>query len=104
MCTEIVLYSKCLFALQSVILLMCIHDKLVYTNAPVWLYLYITCDPHQPAGVMKGLQPAVKWGQEGASASHNLLEKTVIAVLTDIITTHSAFVSFVVVKSFKFWT
>lgn len=43
------------------------------------------------AGVMKGLQPAVKWGQEDASASPNLLEKTVIAVLTDTITTLSAF-------------
>ena len=49
--------------------------------------------PHQPAGVMRGLQPAVKWGQEGVSASHNWLERTVIAVLTDTITTLNVFVS-----------
>ncbi len=42
---------------------------------------------------MKGLQPAVKWGQEGVSASSSLLEKTVIAVPMDTITTLSAFVS-----------
>lgn len=44
-----------------------------------------------PAGVMKGRQPAVRWDLEGVSASHNLLEKTVIAVLTDTIITLSAF-------------
>lgn len=44
-----------------------------------------------PAGVMKGGQLDVKWGLEGASASHNLLEKTVIAALTGTITTLSAF-------------
>lgn len=44
-----------------------------------------------PAGVMRGLQPAVKWGQEGVSASHNWLERTVIAVLTDTITTLNVF-------------
>lgn len=44
-----------------------------------------------PAGVMKGRQPAVRWGLEDVSASHNLLEKTVIAVLTDTIITLSAF-------------
>lgn len=54
-----------------------------------------TCDPHQPADVMKGLQLAVKWALEGVSATHNLPEKTVIAVLTDTITTLSAFVSLV---------
>lgn len=43
---------------------------------------------------MKGLQPDVKWGLEGVSASHSLLENTVIAVLTDTITTLSVFVSF----------
>lgn len=42
---------------------------------------------------MKGQQLAVKWGLEGVSASHSLLEKTAIAVLTDTITTPSAFVS-----------
>lgn len=40
---------------------------------------------------MTGLQPAVKWGLEGVSANHNLLEKTVIAALTDTITILSAF-------------
>lgn len=44
-----------------------------------------------PAGVMKGVQLDAKWDLEGVSASHNLLEKTVIAVLTDTITTLSAF-------------
>lgn len=44
-----------------------------------------------PADVMKGLQLAVKWALEGVSATHNLPEKTVIAVLTDTITTLSAF-------------
>lgn len=52
---------------------------------------------------MKGLQPAVKWGLEGVSASPNLLEKTVIAVLTDTITTLSAFVSLVFFLSHNGW-
>lgn len=43
------------------------------------------------AAVMEGLQPAVKWVLEGVSASHNLLEKAAIAVLTATITTLSAF-------------
>ncbi|KAF3858226.1 hypothetical protein F7725_011427, partial [Dissostichus mawsoni] len=50
--------------------------------------------PESPTGcirVMRGLQPAVKWGQEGVSASHNWLERTVIAVLTDTITTLNVF-------------
>lgn len=63
-------------------------------------YLYIDFnvsykrDPHQPAGVMKELHMAVKWGLEDVSASHNLQERTVISVLKDTITTLSAFVSF----------
>lgn len=44
---------------------------------------------------MKGAQLDVKWGLEDVSASHNLLEKTVIAVLMDTITTLSASVSFI---------
>ena len=48
---------------------------------------------HQPAGAMKGLRPDVKWGLEGVPASHNLLERTAIAALTDTITTLSASVS-----------
>lgn len=43
-----------------------------------------------PVGVTSGLQPDVKWGLEGASVNHNLLEKTVMAVLMDTITTPSA--------------
>lgn len=43
----------------------------------------------------------MKWGLEGVSASHNLLEKTVIDVLTDTITTLSALVSFVLVRFFQ---
>lgn len=43
-----------------------------------------------PAGVTKGLQLVVKWGLEGVSASPTWLVKTVIAVLMDTITTHSA--------------
>lgn len=48
---------------------------------------------HQPAGAMTGLRPDVKWGLEGVPASHNLPERTAIAVLTDTITTLSASVS-----------
>lgn len=44
---------------------------------------------------MNGAQLDVKWGLEGVSASHNLLEKTVIAVPMDTITTLSASVSFI---------
>lgn len=42
---------------------------------------------------MKGPQLDVKWDLEGVYASHNLLEKTVIAVPMDTITTLSASVS-----------
>lgn len=42
---------------------------------------------------MTGPQPAVKWGLEGVSASHSLLEKTAVAVRMDTITTLSASVS-----------
>lgn len=45
-----------------------------------------------PAAVMKGVQPAVKWGLDDVSVSHSMLEKTAIAVLTDTTdTTPSAF-------------
>lgn len=49
--------------------------------------------PHQLAGVMSGPQLDVKWDLEGVSASHSLLEKTVIAVPMDTITSLSASVS-----------
>lgn len=45
---------------------------------------------------MKGPQLDVKWDLGGVFASHNFLEKTVIAVLVDTITTLSASVSFFV--------
>lgn len=44
-----------------------------------------------PAAVTKELQLDVKWGLDGVSASHSLLEKTAIAVLMDTITTLTAF-------------
>lgn len=60
--------------------------------------MFHTCDTHQPAGVMRALRLAVKWGLEDVSASHNLLDITVIAVLKDTITILSVFVSLILFK------
>lgn len=66
--------------------------------------MFHTCDTHQPAGVMKEPHLAVKWGLENVSASHNLLDNTVIAVLKDTITILSVFVSFILfIPNAGFW-
>lgn len=56
---------------------------------------------YQLAAVTKELQLDVKWGLDGVSASHSLLEKTAIAVLMDTITTQTAFVSLVLLSHAK---
>lgn len=63
----------------------------VSTGLTEWL-LSLPLDVYLVA-VMKGVQPAVRWGLEGVSASHNLQEKTVIAAQMDVITILSAFLT-----------
>lgn len=89
--------------MMHVFVYMCIlHLHFAHVNMGTFFFLFIKSHGiYQLAAVTKELQLDVKWGLDGVSASHSLLEKTAIAVLMDTITTQTAFVSLVLLSHAK---